>query len=222
MQRYFLDKDKLITKDDIHHILNVMRTKDKTQVEVCSNGTCFLAELNISGKDVSYTKISEVDSNKLKSVTLVQGLPKGDKMETVTKYATIFGAEKIVFVPMVRSIAKMANEDHKLQRLTKISKEAAELAKYSSVPVIEFANSIKSLDLKNKTIILLDENEKDHQIDDVLPQIKNDSVILIVGPEGGIDDKERALLSSLNAIFVSLGKTIYPTELAHIPFLVKF
>src|SRR5690606_14054124 len=107
---------------------------------------------------------------------------------------TIFGAEKIVFVPMIRSIAKMANEDHKLQRLSKISKEAAELSKYSSVPSIEFSTSLKTIDLKNKTIILLDENEKVTQIDDILPQIKNESVILIVGPEGGIDNKERALL----------------------------
>src|SRR5690606_17933128 len=221
MQRYFLNKENQIENDDLHHILNVMRFKDQTEVEVCFGGKCYLAKLNINGKSVSYETISEIDSNESKQVHLIQGLPKGDKIETVSKFATIFGAKEIIFVPMVRSIAKLANTDHKLDRLKKITKEAAELSKHSSLPEIKFFESLKALNLEGKTIIVLDENEKTVHIDEVLPRLKNTAIYVIVGPEGGIDDKERVLFSKLNALFVTLGKTIYPTELAHIPFLTK-
>lgn len=219
MQRYFLDQFNEIQKDDVHHILNVMRFKNGTEVELCGKDGCYLSKLSIQDKNVKYETISLLENNPPLNVTIVQGLPKGDKLDTVVKYATLFQAQSIIFMPMARSIAKISNTTHKLERLNKIAKEAAELSKRSTLPHIEFIEKINALNLLDKTIILLDEMEKDRTLKDVFLDTSNKALVIIVGPEGGIDQAERNTLISLGATPISLGQSILPTELAHIPIL---
>lgn len=219
MQRYFLDKENQIESDDIHHILHVMRFKTGTEVEVCGTQGCHLAVLNIHNKDVKYTLGKALIGNPPLNVTIIQGLPKGDKMDIVTKYATMFQAQSIVFMPMKRSIAKLSNVEHKLSRLYKIAKEAAELSKRSTIPNIQFIDQLTKLDLKGKQIILLDELEIDYTLKDLMENYINQPLIVIIGPEGGIDTKERQHFIDLGAVTLSLGASILPTELAHIPIL---
>ncbi len=222
MQRYFLDLNNQISKDDTHHIINVMRFKSGTEVELCKEGMCYLADLVIHDKMVSFELKEKLSICPMLNITIVQGLPKGDKLETVTKYATLFNAKSILFMPMKRSIAKVSNASFKLERLHKISKEAAELSKRSFLPFIDFIDSINKINLKNKVLLILDEAEKENLLGEVVKLYKNEEIVAVIGPEGGIDDEERLLFKSLNAVFVSLGELILPTELAHIPLLNAF
>src|SRR5690606_16440842 len=145
-----------------------------------------------------------------------QGLPKHPKGEAVCKYATLFGASEIRFVPMVRSISKPDNEANKLKRMELIAKEAAELAHRFDIPKISFETSLKTIDWKSFTHILIaDENEKTLTLPNALPSLKTDDhIAIVIGPEGGISDQERTYFESLPAKMVSLGKRILPTELA--------
>lgn len=218
MQRYFLPelKSKEITGPDAHHIMKVMRMTSGENVIVCSNRRCFLATLEISNGHVFYEIRDELHEEKDPEITLFQGLPKHPKTESVVKYATLFGASKIVFVPMMRSIAKSDNEANKLKRMELIAKEASELAHRFDVPKISFESSLKKVDWSSFDVILLaDENEKTKTLPEVLPSVLNTmNIALIIGPEGGITDQERDYLESVGARFVSLGKRILPTELA--------
>lgn len=221
MQRYFIEQDKLrFSQDQIHHILNVMRFKNHDQVEVCENGACYLANLNIEGKEVKFSKLSKLSENISLPITIIQGLPKGDKIDDVTKFATLFGARKIIFVPMKRSIAKLSNIEYKLNRLKKISMEAAELAKRSDLPEISFMSHIKDIKLSQNEILgICDEDEKTTHINQFLKQHPNLHYVVLIGPEGGVDETERDYFRSISASFISLGKNIIPTELANIPVL---
>lgn len=219
MQRYFLDHENKIDKDDVHHILNVMRFKSGTVVEVCGISGCYLATLEIQHKEVGFSTTEKLDDNPPLNVTIVQGLPKGDKMDTVTKYATLFQAKSIIFVAMKRSIAKLSNVDHKLSRLNKIAKEAAELSKRSTLPQIQLLDNLKDINTDGKQLVLLDELERVYNIKDFIKDHGTKDLIVIIGPEGGIDETERNALVERGAITVSLGQSILPTELAHIPIL---
>lgn len=217
MQRYFLSSDTHeITGPDAHHILKVMRMTSGQEVIVCRFGRCFLVELEIKDNKVFYAEKEELKHDLEPKITLIQGLPKHPKGETVCKYATLFGASEIVFVPMVRSIAKPDNEANKLKRMELIAKEAAELAHRFDVPEISFKTSLKTIDWKKFTHILVaDENEKTLTLPNALPSLSlHDHIALIIGPEGGISDQERIYFESLSAKMVSLGKRILPTELA--------
>lgn len=217
MQRYFLSSfTREITGPDAHHIIKVMRMTSGDEVIVCHAGRCFLVELEIKDNRVFYVEKEELKKQTEPKITLIQGLPKHPKGETVCKYATLFGASEIIFVPMVRSIAKPDNEANKLKRMELIAKEAAELAHRFDVPKISFQSSLKSIDWKNFTTILLaDENEKTMTLPKALPNLlETDHIALIIGPEGGIADQERTYFESLSAKMVSLGSRILPTELA--------
>lgn len=222
MQRYFLNQQNQFKSDDVHHIINVMRFKTGVQVEVCKLEGCFLATLEIENQSVSYKLIQLLSDNPPLNITIIQGLPKGDKIDLVTKYATLFQAQGIIFMPMVRSIAKLSNIEHKLGRLNKIAKEAAELSKRSTLPKIQFIENLNTLDLTNKTLILLDELESSYTLKDLYDTNDTNEVYVIIGPEGGIDFKERQSFIDLGAKPLSLGQSILPTELAHIPILNAF
>lgn len=217
MQRYFVSSlTHEITGPDAHHITKVMRMKSGDEVVVCGLGRCFLVKLKIEDHKVFYTEKEEYKKDLEPKVTLIQGLPKHPKGETVSKYATLFGVSEIKFVPMIRSIAKPDNEANKLKRLELIIKEAAELAHRFDVPSVSFETSLKTIDWKKfSTVLVAYENEKTLTLPIALPNVSyDDHIAIVIGPEGGISDQEIHYFESLQAKMVSLGKRILPTELA--------
>ncbi|MCD4826573.1 MAG: RNA methyltransferase [Acholeplasmataceae bacterium] len=221
-QRYFLSKNdfenKIITSDDKHHILRVMRMKTDDQIEVCYQQICYLSKLKISDQDISFETLNRLEKRHSVDMTLIQGLPKGNKLDIVCKYATMFGVSNIMFVQMDRSIAKEKNSDNKIKRLHLIAKEAAELAHRFDVPEISFFKSLKDIAFNSFDVILLaDENEKTKMLKDVIKtEDLHKKIALIIGPEGGITDGERVFFNQKNAHMISLGDNILPTEIAAI------
>jgi len=224
-QRYFVDQlNHEIVGQDAHHILHVMRMKTNDEIIVCHNKTCFLAFLKIEQQHVFYEIIKELPEKWFPHVTIIQGMPKGSKTEFITKYATIFGVSHIIFTEMNRSIAKIENEDHKIKRLKAIAKEASELAHRQDIPDISMTKNLMHLDFKIYDLVLLaDENCKDVMIPDACKHISShQKIAVIIGPEGGISEKERTELISLGVTPISLGELIYPTEAACLHVLSYF
>lgn len=217
MQRYFLnEKSNQIQGQDAHHITKVMRMKTGDHVVVCYDHRCFLSSLIIEDAGVFFQEIHELKRDETPHITLIQGLPKHPKNELVVKYSTLFGVSSIVFIPMMRSIAKLDNEANKQKRLELIAKEAAELAHRFDVPSIDLKVSLKTIIWqKYDHILLADENEKTMTLNEALPLVNpHMKIAIIIGPEGGITDQERDYFKTLAATSVSLGKNILPTELA--------
>lgn len=217
MQRYFLKElNQKITGQDAHHIKKVMRMKVSDDIIVCADGHCFYAEITSVDQDVTYQLKDALIKPNTYDVTLIQGLPKHPKSEIVMKQATIFGARKIILAGMKRSIAKLENEQNKVQRYEIICKEAAELAHRFDVPKIELYKSVMSIELKNYDLIILaDENEHQKPLSEVVLKSHKDlKIAVIIGPEGGLSDEERSYFTNHQALTVSLGERIIPTELA--------
>ena len=147
-------------------------------------------------------------------------MPKGNKIDFITKSISIFGASELIFIEMDRSIAKISNESFKVARLNKIAKEASELAKRFKTPKISFIKDFKNFDLDGNTYFL-DEIEMGNHFNHIKYDYSH-IINVIIGPEGGISNKERTLFIDKQFIPLSLGKYIMPTELAHIPFLSHF
>ena len=63
MQQYILnDVTKEFSKEDCHHILNVLRMNDGDNVSVCFEDKCYLVKLVINDNLVSYEIINEIES----------------------------------------------------------------------------------------------------------------------------------------------------------------
>ncbi len=228
MQRYFLTKEdydkSIISTNDAFHIVKVLRMKIGSKIIVCYNNNSHVSEItNIEESVVHFHKLEKLESNELNTnITLLQGMPKGDKLEDIIMHSTELGVKNIIVSNFVRSIAKIEEKkkENKLIRFNKIAKEAAEQSHRNIVPTVEF-NDIKKIDYTQyDLLILLDEETakvKSNNLKDLYNNQKN--ILFVVGPEGGIDKKEREYFLNNGFQLASLGKRILRTQTASLSFL---
>ena len=142
MQRYFAsirNNFAYLSKEDEHHLLNVMRANKNEDIEIVFENKLYLGRIN-EIKPLSIKVVEEIKSevelpNK---IILIICLLKGEKLDLVVQKATELGVSEIVFVASKRAISKAKdfNFSHKCERYNKIAKEAAQQSHRLSVPVI--------------------------------------------------------------------------------------
>ena len=220
MQRYFSkikNNHKLeLNNDDIYHITKVMRMKDQDKIEVVYNSTVFICEVNVN--ELPFVSIKEEVSNhniNNYKVTLIIPLLKEQKMDLILQKATELGVYEIIPVIMKRSIIKLENgkEDKKIERWTKICKEASEQSKRTDIPLITSVKTINQLNDFDGVKLVCSTTEKQQTIKKFLTANQNyDKISIVVGPEGGISDDEEQLLVNQGFTRVSLGDRIMRVE----------
>ena len=201
-----------------HQIKNVLRLHEGTQIEVCANQECFLGMVSYHGKEAVFIKQKQLTQNKVFKVDVVQGLTIPKKCEFSIKHLTLYGARKIMFAPFHRSERKL--KPLNLSRAETIAKEAAEIAKRFDVPEIRVLSALTEIDFTEYDLVLLADEEANYDKKFEFKNFKDKNILLIIGPEGGIDIRERKYFQSLsNCQIVSLGENILTTESAAIGIL---
>ncbi|WP_139490447.1 16S rRNA (uracil(1498)-N(3))-methyltransferase [Brevibacillus dissolubilis] len=230
MQRYFVDPEQFhereveITGDDVHHIVKVMRSETGEEIIVC-DGTGRVARVRLSelSKELVRGEIVELLDEQRElpiRVTIGQGLPKADKMEWILQKGTELGAYAFFPFSSERTIVKLdeKKEGKKLERWRKIAKEAAEQAHRAIVPQLLSPVSYKQLlkEFEKYTAVAIAyEKEGGGKLSDVLPTLSaGDSLLVLIGPEGGFSEEEVRLAEQAGAKSVSLGPRILRTETA--------
>lgn len=232
MQRYFISEKEymegIILSDDVFHIVKVMRNKVGDLIEICYDNKAYLAKItNLTNELVNFEIVEQLSNKKQNkpNITLVQGLAKGDKNDDIIKHSTELGVDEIILLQMKRSIVKIeANKvDAKLNRYKKIAKEASEQSHRNSIPEVKLITNLNNIDFNNYDLKLLLDEEEAKKIDGRLLSsidfININNVIFVIGPEGGIDDKERLYFIEKGFIPVSIGNNILRTETASLAFL---
>ncbi len=153
-------------------------------------------------------------------VILAQGLPKGDKMETVIRQGTEVGVAR--FLPTVcrRSVPRPAEAGAtRLARWRRIAREAAEQAGRRRVPVVDGPVSFEEAvgELARCDLFLLSwEEERSASLRSVLREFGGGlpSVGVLIGPEGGLAAEEVEAAVAAGARVVTLGPRLLRTETA--------
>ncbi len=232
MYNFFVDESKrqgnyyLITDDDYNHIKNVLRMKIGETILVSSEGNSHLCSLKEFSGESAVAEIVEEnyqDTSLPVKLYLFQGLPKSDKMEFVIQKAVELGAEAIIPVEMSRCVVKLDDKKKKSKtaRWQSISESAAKQSKRTTIPKVYDVMSYKeALSFANELDLLLVPYEsKDGMTStkNALKKMKNGmSVGIIIGPEGGFDEKEIAFAEEIGGLTISLGKRILRTETASV------
>lgn len=223
-----INNDKIhILGEDVKHIANVLRMKKEDEVQICNQET----GENYITKIISFSKdeieceivkkiIETVESNV--DITLFQGIPKFDKMELIIQKNTEVGVKKIVPVLMERTVVKLDEKtaNKKIERWQKIAEVAAKQSMRDIIPEIE--NIIKLQDITKQdydVVLVAYENEEKNMLKQELKKLQGKDrykIAIVIGPEGGISEKEIEILKNMGASFVSLGKRILRTETAGI------
>lgn len=239
MQRYFVpstgweDNKVTISNEDVHHISKVMRMSPDDEILCCDpSGHVSLCKIvEITNDQVVCTIVKWIDENKELpvNVTIVQGLPKGDKMELVIQKGTELGAHTFIPFEAERSIVKWDHKkaQKKISRYQKIAKEASEQSHRNLVPEVMTIKNLNELVEESKRydykLIAYEEEAKTTQyqsLRDIITSIQpSQNVMVVIGPEGGLSNKEVDKLKEADFQSVRLGPRILRTETAHAYFL---
>lgn len=212
MHRFFT-KNWEFNPEIKHQIKNVLRLREGTQIEVCANNECFSGVVSYHEKEPVFIKQKQLTQNKVFKVDIVQGLTIPKKCEFAIKHLTLYGVKKLMFAPFHRSERKL--KPLNLNRAETIAKEAAEIAKRFEVPEIKVLSALTDIDFTKYDLVLLADEEANYEKKFDFKDFKDKNILLIIGPEGGIDISERKYLQSLsNCQIVSLGENILTTESA--------
>ena len=232
MYNFFVTNDNkkdghyFIAGDDFNHIKNVLRMTVGEQFLVSCDDISDLCEIESIEIDTVVAKIIEANyqnTNLPINIHLFQGLPKSDKLEFIIQKAVELGASSITPVAMKRSIVKIDDKKKKskCERWQAIAESAAKQSKRTSVPKVcevvsykEMMNIAKGLDL---LLVPYECAEGMAATKEVLKQIKSGmSIGIIIGPEGGFEEKEIELAREAGGKIISLGSPILRTETAAI------
>ena len=219
MQRYFskkLENNKFeLNNDDIYHITRVMRMKSNDKIEVVYNNEVYICNLDFNNQ-LEISIIEKLKNNKNNNIEKVLIIPllKENKMDLILQKSTELGVNKIIPVIMERSIIKLDKDKElkKIERWTKICKEASEQSKRVDIPVITEVKPLKELENIEGTKIVCSTKEKENTIKKFLSNNDIKKINIVIGPEGGISPKEEEYLNSIGFTSISLGENIMRVE----------
>lgn len=220
-KRFFIDKiaeEVVLTGDEYRHARNVLRLSEGDEATLLDGGgkeyAAIVARVGKGEMTLHVTGERASDREPNTDVYLLIGILKGDKTELVVQKAVELGVKKVgVFTS--RYCSAYMNEN-KLERLKRVSREAAKQCLRTVVPEIvyfgDFASALESAEgFRNKLFAceFLKASEGGIEAD-------GGSYALVVGSEGGFTAEEFALAQSLGFRGISLGKRILRAETAAI------
>jgi 16S rRNA (uracil1498-N3)-methyltransferase len=232
MQRYFITSTQLvgdiiiITGDDVHHIRTVMRNRVGDVFICCLMGFDYQVEVvEITSTSVTchiIERFPSVGEPKIQ-VTIAQGLPKGEKIEWIFQKGTELGAAKFLPFSSERTVVKLdaKKAEKKQTRWKKIVKEAAEQAHRGRIPEVLLPVAWDKLmgEIPQYDIALIAYEKGGQALSEVLSSPPINSILLIIGPEGGFSEQEVLEATEQGASPITLGNRILRTETAAISLL---
>ncbi len=226
MQQYYykeeLNNELIISGDKFHYLKNVVKIRIDEEILLFNDGNKAVYKVNeINKRDINVSKLKDLELNKDNlNVDLAIGLLKKDNIELVIQKTTELGVNSINLLSMENNVVKFdsKNIEKKLNRYNDIAISACEQSKRDNISSVNYFSNIKDLDFKMYDYIFI-LHEKAEVNDTLYKNLKNvskeKSVLLVIGPEGGISPKEIEYLESKGKV-VSLGKNILRAETAAI------
>ena len=209
-----------LTGDEGRHAVSVKRTSVGEQIElVDGHGTrAVITVTGVSGKD-RLTGVVDCAANEPASrptVTVIQALPKAARSELTVDLLTQAGADVIVPWQAGRSVANWGKKQDKgLAKWRAAARAAAKQSRRSRIPEITPVAdqaAVVALIQAAPLALMLHEDATGKITDQPVAQV--DSVVLIIGPEGGISPAELDAFTAAGAHPVRLGPEVLRTASA--------
>lgn len=232
MYQFFVEEEQIgrefvtITGSDVNHIKHVLRMKPGEKIRISSREGrdlfCAVSEVadtfvqaDILNEEAPSTELSE-------KIYLFQGIPKGDRMETVIEKAVELGVYEIIPVAMKYCVVKLdaKKEAARVSRWQKLAEAAAKQSKRSVIPkihpVMNYRSAVEYAAACDVCLVPYENETGMKSLKEAAASIKQgDSVSVLIGPEGGFAEEEIALVRDGMQV-VSLGRRILRTDTAGI------
>lgn len=209
MHQFFVDNSQItdgivcIAGADYNHARNVLRIKPGEQIRISTqDGISYYARLTGYSQKEALAQIEQEDTRGTElpvDVTLFQGLPKGDRMETIIQKAVELGVCEVVPVAMKHCVVKLDERkaEARLRRWQAIAESAAKQSKRTRIPQIrmpvswqEALSQAKMLDI---TLVPYENEQGMQGTKKAIGSIRSGQTVgIIIGPEGGFAPEEIA------------------------------
>lgn len=217
MQKYLINKiidnNVSFVDDQTHHIVNVMRNKVGSQIIGLDKNQKYLCEI-ISLKPLRakiLSKIDEIIKNDFE-LNVFQASIKPTHMEFAIIKACELNANNFY---IFNANLSQKNIVHNLERYTKLMMNACQQCSRTDFMNIEFIDNINELKIKfelNEINLIAHFSDKKIDINHLIH--KKNKIGIIIGPEGGWDDRDFDYIKSEKSHIINLTKTILRSETA--------
>lgn len=228
MRRFTLAPDAIdsgrVTFDaaESRHLARVLRLRPgDTVVASDGAGRDYTVRLERVGARSRGTIVGEAASaaESPLAVTLVQGVPKGDKMETIVRAATELGCARVLPALAARTIVRLdpAHWRERARRWQRVAREAAKQSRRAVVPAVDTPRALAdTLGAAATTDFALCAWEGGGEpLACALAAARAPrTAALLVGPEGGLAEREVQAARAAGWHVVSLGPRVLRTETA--------
>ena len=203
------------------HLLRVLRLRDGDPVTLFNgDGSDYAARITGMEKKAVELTVDEAhprDNESPLAITLLQGVARGDKMDLILQKATELGVRAIQPVMTERTEVKL-DADRAERRITHwrgVVAAACEQSGRTRVPTVAeplpLHEAVAALSSESRRLIL------DPHRGRALKALDIDStrpVVLVIGPEGGLGERDHRVLAGAGFEGVQLGPRVLRTETA--------
>ena len=235
MYHFFVEEEQVngenayISGSDVNHIVNVLRMKPSEELLISVKGDwdylCKIEE--IENDRVNLKVLESMEQRELPiKLTLLQGIPKSDKLEMIIQKAIELGVSEIIPVKTNRVVVKIDEKktQAKVNRWNAIAESAAKQSKRSVIPKVLKPQTIdNALEIvKDYGVKLLPYENADgiKKTKDILNSLDSkNNIAVFIGPEGGFEEAEVKKSTDSGFEVITLGKRILRTETAGLALL---
>jgi 16S rRNA (uracil1498-N3)-methyltransferase len=145
-------------------------------------------------------------------LVVAQGIAKGERGELAVQAMTEVGVDEILPWAAARSVALWRGErgQRSREKWVATAREAAKQARRAWVPEVGGDPDVPTGRIKPTFVLHEEATERLSTVD--IPDA--DEIVLAIGPEGGIDDRELKLFAEGGAVAVRLGDNVLRTSTA--------
>lgn len=208
----------ILDGDEGRHAVTVRRIRVGEQIELVDGaGIRAKCEVVAVNKNSLEARIDSVHAESKPDVTftVVQALAKGDRSDLALEILTEVGVDSIIPWAATHSIAKWDETNKGLLKWQRIVREASKQARRAWIPAVlelhstaQVAELLASADLA----IILHETAQESISRIQIPE--HGSVVVVVGPEGGISSGELDTFTQAGAHILQMGSSVMRTSTA--------
>ena len=228
MARFFvtpeeLNSEQILLNGENAQHAKVLRLKEGEEVLACDGQgmECLCTVESVSAGEVILGVLERRSSRNEAAVkvSIYMAFPKADKLEHVIQKATELGAYEIVAFPSGRCISRPDDKSlkKKLERWQKIAASAAEQSGRGVIPEVialpSFSAALERAAKADKALMFY-ENEHATTLRMALESGSFETVSLLTGPEGGLEEKEVEQARNAGLQVCTLGSRILRCETA--------
>lgn len=211
----------IMTGRDAEHV-RVLRLRPGEDMIICDGkGTDYKCRLVKADKEQVEAQVIEVvpcPAEPTVQVTVLCGLPKGDRTDYIIQKCVEAGASEIMFFQSDRCVAKPDKPEKKLERWQRIAEEAAKQSGRGIIPQVswagEYADALNVANQKELGLFMYETGEREalNAVLEANSDVK--TAAIVTGPEGGFAPFEADLARIVGLHICSMGERILRCETA--------